>query len=306
MDCVLTLIANPAKPCLDRSVQTEAIRLIREQNDNQPVETEQLAEGVAVDFYFHSKTGPAFCQKLTHTLATALAPQPLDVVCQPRAGRAKSLLLADMDSTIIEQECLDELADLAGLGPEIAAITARAMHGELDFTAALKTRVALLKGLPATLLQETLDARLSLTPGAIELVQTMNSRNGTTALISGGFTFFTHRIAQAVGFHENQGNVLELAGGLLSGTVAEPILGKAAKAEALQALCLFSGLDPEEAIAVGDGANDLEMLQAAGTGVAFRAKRAVAEQANCRIDHGDLTALLYLQGIKRKDFTAPC
>ena len=214
----------------------------------------------------------------------------------------KRLLIADMDSTIIEQECIAEIAEYAGKRAQISDITERAMRGELDFEASLKERVAMLKGLPESVLQETFDKRISLTPGAKKLVQTMKKHGAVTALVSGGFTFFTQRVAAACGFQINQANELIVENGVLTGEVKMPVLGRQAKEDALRRIAAENDIDLSQTIAVGDGANDLSMLGAAGLGVAFRAKPAVAEMADARIDHGDLTALLFLQGISKSEF----
>jgi phosphoserine phosphatase len=226
----------------------------------------------------------------------------VDLLWQPAAGRARRLLLADMDSTMIGQECIDELADLAGVGPQVAAITARAMAGEIGFEAALTERVALLAGLPEDAVAEVLATRITYTPGGATLIATLRARGAFTALVSGGFTAFTGPVAAHLGFHEHRANVLEVEGGRLTGRVAEPILGRAAKLAALHDYCGRLGIAPEAAMAVGDGANDLAMLGAAGAGVALHAKPAVQAQARLRVNHGDLTALLYLQGIAAADF----
>ncbi|MEQ1931360.1 MAG: phosphoserine phosphatase SerB [Parvularculaceae bacterium] len=207
-----------------------------------------------------------------------------------------------MDSTIIGQECIDELADCAGKRGEISAITERAMRGDLDFEAALTGRVAMLKGLPERVLQETFERRIRLNPGAATLVQTMRKLGATTALVSGGFTFFTERVAAAAGFDMHQANRLIVESGALSGDVARPILGRAAKEEALIRIAREKGVALSETLAVGDGANDLSMLARAGLGVAFHAKPKVAASARARIDYGDLTALLYLQGFAAREF----
>ena len=242
----------------------------------------------------------AFVQK--NVVSLARSKFNIDATHIPKA-HPRRLLIADMDSTIIQQECIDELAEFAGKRAEISAITERAMRGELDFDSALKERVAMLKGLPISVLQETFDKRITLTPGARTLVQTMNSLGAVTALVSGGFTFFTARIAEACGFQYNQANELLVKDGKLTGEVAMPILGRAAKEEALMRLAADHGIDLSDTLAVGDGANDLSMLNKAGLGVAFHAKPAVAEVADARIDYGDLTALLYLQGIPQSDFS---
>ena len=203
---------------------------------------------------------------------------------------------------MIDQECIDELADLVGLKAHVAAITARSMNGEIAFEPALRERVALLKGLPASVVGEVIASRITLASGGRALVGTMRANGAWTALVSGGFTVFTGPVAAMIGFDENIANVLHEAEGRLAGTVAEPILGRAAKAEALLSISARLGISPAQAIAVGDGANDLDMLRLAGTGVALHAKPAVAAQARIRIDHGDLTALLYLQGYRRSEF----
>ena len=226
----------------------------------------------------------------------------IDLVVQPSAGRRKRLLLADMDSTMIGQECIDELADEAGVGAYVADITARAMNGELDFDAALRERVGLLRGLPEAVIERVFENRITFTPGGASLIATMKAAGGRAALVSGGFTAFTSRVAEALGFDENRANILHIAAGKLTGTVAEPILGREAKVRALEEITAAMGISPREAIAVGDGANDLGMLHLAGAGVALHAKPAVAAQCDIRINHGDLTALLYIQGYGAEDF----
>jgi phosphoserine phosphatase len=228
-------------------------------------------------------------------------PIDMNIVPADPASRRKKLLVADLESTIIQQECLDELADYVGLRPKIAGITERAMRGELDFEAALKERVGLLRDVDASALERVYE-RVTLMPGAETLVATMRASGATCALVSGGFTFFTERIAARLGFDVQHGNTLELAGGRIAGTVAEPILGREAKLATLQRLERERGLDPALTLAVGDGANDLAMIKAAGLGVAFRAKPIVAAEAAASITHGDLTSLLYLQGYTRAEF----
>lgn len=231
-----------------------------------------------------------------------LQAQGIDLIVQPAEGRRKRMLLADMDSTMIRQECIDELAAVAGVGDRVAAITRRAMNGELDFEAALDERVALLAGLDAGVIETVLDTRISLMPGGYELVQTMKAAGAHAALVSGGFTAFTARIAGALGFDEHRANTLEIAGGRLTGTVARPILGRAAKVEALEQITARLGLAEADVLAVGDGANDLGMLGRAGTGVALHAKPSVQAACDVRVNHGDLTALLFLQGYSRSEF----
>ncbi|MEO1549093.1 MAG: phosphoserine phosphatase SerB [Pseudomonadota bacterium] len=222
---------------------------------------------------------------------------PYDVNLVPAQGRVKKLLLADMDSTIIPVECIDELADFAGVKAQVSAITEAAMAGELDFEQAIDARVALLKGLPLDTLQRCFDERITLNPGARALVAGIKAAGGTTALVSGGFTYFTSRVAALAGFDSHVANTLEVEGEMLSGTVARPILGRAAKAERLHALCSDLGITPRDVLAIGDGANDLDMVRLAGLGVAFHAKPALAEHANARLDHSDLRAPLALMGL---------
>jgi phosphoserine phosphatase len=225
----------------------------------------------------------------------------IDVVVQPIQHRRKMLLVADMDSTIIQQECIDELADALGLRDEISGITERAMRGELDFEPALRERVALLKGLAESELQRVYETQITETPGGRALCATMQKHGGTCALVSGGFTFFTERIAKAVGFSSNQANTLLIENGKLTGEVSDPILGQEAKVTALKKLTAELGLRPEQSMAVGDGANDLGMIREAGLGVALHAKPVVAAAAPAQINHGDLTALLYIQGYRENE-----
>ncbi|MCR8724783.1 phosphoserine phosphatase SerB [Frigidibacter sp. ROC022] len=226
----------------------------------------------------------------------------VDLNLQPAEGRRKRMLLADMDSTMIGQECIDELADAAGVGAHVAGITARAMNGELDFEAALTERVGLLKGLDVSVIQQVLDSRITPAPGGRELVATMKAHGAYCALVSGGFTAFTRRVAGWFGFDENRANELLEADGKLTGAVARPILGREAKVEALDEISAMMGLELSQVMAVGDGANDLGMLRKAGAGVALHAKPAVAAECELRINHADLTALLYLQGYHRDEF----
>ncbi len=227
-----------------------------------------------------------------------------DLAVQPSAGRRKALLLADMDSTMIGQECIDELAEEAGVGAHVRDITARAMNGELDFEGALLERVALLKDLPESVITKVLDTRITLAPGGHKLVATMKANGAYTVLVSGGFTAFTARVAADLGFDENRANTLLAENGRLTGDVARPILGRDAKVATLDEITASRGISAAESVAVGDGANDLGMLGRAGTGVALHAKPSVAAECDIRINHGDLTALLYLQGYRRDEFVA--
>lgn len=241
--------------------------------------------------------------EMREDLIAVLDGAAVDVALVPAGGRRKRLLIADMDSTMIDQECLDELAGALGLKDKVAAITERAMRGEIAFEPALRARVALLEGLPAAeTIETTLREKITLTPGAKTLVATMRANGAYAALVSGGFTAFTEPVAKALGFDEHRANTLLVEDGRLTGRVAEPILGREAKLAALEGLMVSRGIARGEAFAVGDGANDLAMLQAAGLGVAYRAKPAVAEAVHVRIDHGDLTALLYLQGYADAEF----
>ncbi|WP_319545481.1 phosphoserine phosphatase SerB [Ruegeria conchae] len=226
----------------------------------------------------------------------------VDLVVQKAEGRRKKMLLADMDSTMIQQECIDELADEAGVGDRVKDITARAMNGELDFEGALTERVGLLKGLDEGVIGKVLDERITLMPGGPELVGTMRANDGYAALVSGGFTAFTAKVGAELGFDENRANTLLSEGGKLTGDVQRPILGRQAKVDALEQITARLGLAESDVIAVGDGANDLGMLGRAGTGVALHAKPSVAAQCDVRVNYGDLTALLYLQGYARPDF----
>lgn len=228
--------------------------------------------------------------------------QGVDLAIQPAEGRRKAMLLADMDSTMIEQECIDELAEVAGVGDRVKDITARAMNGELDFEAALRERVGLLKGLPETVIAEVLATRISYMPGGATLLATMKAQGGHAALVSGGFTAFTAVVSDRLGFHENRANTLLAENGILTGHVGNPILGQQAKIDALVEITARLGLSDADVLAVGDGANDLGMLHRAGMGVALHAKPSVAAQCDMRVNFGDLTALLYLQGFARSEF----
>ena len=253
-----------------------------------------LKRGIAAEVAFASEDHPSHA--ILADLRTLVADRPVDIAVLPQTHRRKKLLLADMDSTMIEQECIDELAAFVGLKDKVSDITARAMRGEIAFEPALRERVALLKGLPVSVVDEIIAKHITLMPGGRALVQTMKANGAYTALVSGGFTVFTSKIGSIIGFDEDRSNLLEVKDGLLAGTVRDPILGKEAKRERMIALRDQLALMPQQTMAVGDGANDLAMLGEAGLGVALHAKPAVAAAAHVRIDHGDLTALLYLQG----------
>ena len=254
-----------------------------------------IEEGVAADLSFAADPAAARTA-LERTFAG------IDVVVQPTATRAKTLLVADMDSTMITVECIDELADYAGIKDQVAEVTEAAMRGELDFEGALDARVALLKGLDAGAIDRCLAERVRIMPGAVALVRTMRGRGAWTVLVSGGFTRFAEPVAKEIGFDRAIANVLEIDGDALAGTVARPIVGAATKLATLEAALAKRGLDRSASLAVGDGANDLPMVQAAGLGVAYYAKPIVAAAAAARIDHGDLSALLYAQGIPRREW----
>lgn len=298
MSFVATLIANPATKDLTGALAAKASAALPHAGA-----TLVLSPGVAVDIPF---TRPdADLKAIADRVRATLEGAPIDVVVQPIAHRRKRLLVADMDSTMIGQECIDELAAEVGLKERVAAITERAMRGELAFEPALRERVGLLAGLDLGVVDTVIAERIHLTPGGRALVATMRANGGYCALVSGGFTVFTSRIAAMIGFDENRANRLltrtDGAREVLSGEVAEPILGQDAKREALFELSARFALDPAETLAVGDGANDLAMIEVAGLGVAYRAKPKVAAAAHARIEHADLTALLYAQGYRGED-----
>lgn len=247
---------------------------------------------------------PSVDGELRQEAAAAVAELPVDWALVPVAARRKKLLIADMDSTIINVECLDELADYAGLKAEIAAITDRAMRGELEFEPALRERVSRLKGLSLDALQRTYDERVRLNPGARTLVRTMAAHGARCVLVSGGFTFFTSRVAEAAGFDAQRANTLLDDGAALTGQVQEPVLGRAAKLSALHDEARALNVGAGQTLAIGDGANDLDMIKAAGLGIAYRAKPLVAAEAAARIDHTSLEAALFFQGYAQGDFVA--
>ncbi len=289
---IATLLTNPETPILTRET-VESLRNAWGGGD-----ARWLDPGVAAEFSLEAV--PDNAAQVWRDLQAL----QLDLAIQPEAGRRKRLLIADMDSTMIRQECIDELAAEAGVGAYVAGITARAMNGELDFEAALRERVGLLKGLPETVIATVIRDRITLMPGGEALLRTMKAHGAYTALVSGGFTAFTSAIAARLGFDENRANTLLVAEGKLTGEVATPILGKEAKVTALEEITAKLGIGADQVIAVGDGANDLPMLHRAGTGVALHAKPKVQEEAQIRVNHGDLTALLYLQGYARNEFAA--
>ena len=294
MSLVATLICNPANPALDSTVVEAALAALPS-----PGRPQWLFDEVAIDIPFESKEE---VHAIERRLRASRGDLPIDIVVQPLAARRKKLFLADMDSTVIGQECIDELADFVGLKDHVAAITERAMHGEIEFEPALRERAALLKGLPVGVVDEVLAQRITLTPGGRELVMTMRASGAYPCLISGGFTLFTSVIAARVGFQENRANELVVGDGKFTGEVKEPILGREAKLATLIELVESFDLDDIDTLVVGDGANDLSMIQHAGLGVAFHGKPAVSAAATARIDYGDLTALLYAQGYRREEF----
>jgi phosphoserine phosphatase len=295
MDLVLTLVAPPNAGAFSANLREVFASVGARGKESRKLDA---GEGAATDVILEAEDLAA----VRGALEAPLADQKLDWCVQPLEGRKKRLLIADMDSTIINVECLDELADFAGLKAEISAITERAMRGELPFEAALRERVAMLKGLPVTALQATYDERVRLNPGARTLVRTMAGAGARCVLVSGGFTFFTSRVAQAALFHAHRGNTLGEADGMLTGEVGEPILGREAKLQALTEEAAARQLPLSATLAIGDGANDLAMIEAAGLGVAYRAKPIVAAQADARVDHTDLTTLLYFQGYSADAF----
>ncbi|WP_298110302.1 phosphoserine phosphatase SerB [Bradyrhizobium sp.] len=297
MSLVATLICNPNNPALDSTVLDGARALLPL---SQP--PQWLCDEVAADIRFGD--GREDVAAMADRLREARADLPIDIVVQPQAVRRKRLFLADMDSTMIGQECVDELADFVGKKAHVAAITERAMRGEIAFEPALRERVALLRGLSVDVVDRVIAERIRLTPGGRELVATMRAHGAYTCLISGGFTLFTQPIAARIGFQENRGNELVVRDGKLTGEVSEPILGRDAKLATLLELRESFDLDNIDTLVAGDGANDLGMIGEAGLGVAYHAKPAVAAAAAVRIDHGDLTALLYAQGFAREEFVA--
>jgi phosphoserine phosphatase len=298
MSLVATLICNPNNPALDSTILDGARAVLPSAGP-----ARWLWDEVAADIPFDAPTkSKDDIRAISDRLRAARGDLPIDIVVQPIATRRKKLFLADMDSTIIGQECIDELADFVGLKAHVAKITERAMRGEIEFEPALRERVALLKDLSVSVVDEVLKTRITATPGGRQLVMTMRAHGAYTCLISGGFTLFTHAVASRIGFQENRANELVVADRKFTGEVKEPILGRAMKLATLIELTESFDLDDIDTMVAGDGANDLGMIQNAGLGVAYHAKPAVAAAAAARIDHGDLTALLYAQGYRREEF----
>lgn len=296
MTHVATFVSDPARPTLNEAILRRAAQCLPAAQSPR-----WLDDSIAADIEF--TPSPANDDRAISTaLREALAGMPIDFILQAAATRRKKLFVADMDSTMIRQECIDELADFVGLKPHVAAITERAMLGEIAFEPALRERVALLRGLSADVITKVIGERITLMPGAKTLVQTMRAQGAYTALVSGGFTLFAQEIAAMIGFDTFRANVLIVENGQLTGHVSEPIFGKSAKLDALDFFRAAQGLSKHETLAVGDGANDIDMLLQAGLGIAFHAKPAVAAAAHARLDHADLTALLYAQGYRRAEF----
>ncbi|UWR00027.1 phosphoserine phosphatase SerB [Rhodobacteraceae bacterium S2214] len=287
---VATFLCNPARPTLDPAL-VESLRNAWGGGDVVWLAADEAAE-------FSLQTMPENADEVWQVCQD----QSVDLIIQLAEGRRKKMLIADMDSTMIQQECIDELAAEAGVGDRVAGITARAMNGELDFEEAIDERVGLLADLPETIIDHVLNTRITYMPGGATLLKTMRGQGAYAALVSGGFTAFTARVASELGFNENRANTLEIADGKLTGKVVRPILGQDAKLEALNGITATLGITPADAIAVGDGMNDLLMLENAGTGVALHGKPALQEKVSVRVNHGDLTALLYMQGYAKSEF----
>lgn len=293
MTIVVTIISHPNNPIIDEGLLNQ---LSDQLNTSDQVE---LSNNSAYDFILKSDSD---INNLPDILESNLQALEVDFAIQHLEGRRKKVLIADMDSTMIDQECIDELAAEVGIKDQVSQITAKAMNGEIEFESALRERVALLKGLPEDIYQKVIENRITIASGASTLVSTMKAHDNYCALVSGGFTLFTQEIAQRLGFDENRANILEIENGKLSGKVIEPVLGAEAKVDTLNDIAQAKSLTSTDFIAVGDGANDLPMLQLAGTGVALHAKPTVAAQAQIKIKHCDLTSLLYLQGYTKDEF----
>lgn len=299
MTHVITLVGDPRRAPVSPGV-AEAARSALSRLGGRVGDTDWLSPGTACDVPIEGIDPGAAVEAVRAALPT----RPVDVVAQRPDHRRKRLLLADMDSTIIRQECVDEIAGFVGRRAEVAAITERAMRGDVDFAEAVRERAAMFAGLDAEVLDRVCDERVSLTPGAETLVRVMRRDGALTVLASGGFTRFTSRVAERAGFDLHHGNELEVAAGKLTGKAVEPIEGGAAKARLLDRYRDRLGVPAELTLAVGDGANDVPMIEAAGLGVAFRGKPGVVEAADAAIDHGDLTALLYIQGFREAEIDA--
>jgi phosphoserine phosphatase len=299
MSQVLSLIAAESKAELS-SADIDRARRALDSAGADAGQPEWLAPRAACDIPFNGEAGRA-----RDAVRAAFRDRPIDANVIPAANRRKKLLIADMDSTMIQQECIDELAATIGLRAEIAAITERAMRGEIAFEPALRERVKLFKGLSTNVVERVLAEQIEITPGAKILIATMRAAGAHTALVSGGFSSFVEPVGARIGFHETRANILLHDAGCFTGFVAEPVLGSHAKEDALFELSARLGLSPDQALAVGDGANDAAMIQKAGLGVGYRAKPALRAIADATIDHADLTGLLFLQGYRREEFVEP-
>lgn len=292
---VAVLIGPPSRAQLTSALLADVSGLLPGAASGRWLSADEAAE---IPFTASMESRASLMEKLRKRLGSA----PIDVAILSAVDRRKRLLVADMDSTLIGQECIDELAAVAGVGAQVAAITERSMRGEIDFESSLKARVRLLAGLPEVVLSQILETRIKLNPGARTLAATMRRQGVLTAIVSGGFTTFTGHVRAVAGFDRDFSNRLEIAGGTLTGRLVPPILGRQAKRQTLDALTAELGLSLDETLAVGDGANDIDMIRAAGLGVAYRAKPVLVGAADARIDHGDLTALLFLQGFSTEEF----
>ena len=291
---VLTLIGNMASAPLEPVHIERVFRSLATTG-----EADWLAPREACDLFIESALSAV---DIAEEARDVLSGTAIDAVCTSIEGRRKKLLVSDMDSTVIDQECIDELGDAFGVGSRIREITAAVVAGDISFSDALRKRLVLMKGMERGLLESVYEERISLRSGARTFVQTMRHHGAFCILVSGGFSYFTHRIAERIGFHDHRGNKLAFESGKLTGEVLEPILGRSAKLNTLTRLCDERGLEPSNVLAVGDGANDIKMIEAAGLGVAFHGSDSLKKQANACIDHGDLTAILYIQGFRKSEF----
>ena len=297
MQFVCILISAPDQAAVNSEVRTLAAKSL-----GTPDDWRCLSPETAYEINFSMPGTTAF--EAEDLVRAALGSRQVDVAMVPAENRRKKLLVADMDSTMIEQECIDELADAVGVKEQVSAVTERAMRGEIAFEPAIRERVALLEGLDRTTLQSVMETRISFTPGGKKLVRTMRAHGAKTALVSGGFTLFTGFVAGELAFDSHHANILEFDDEKLAGTVREPILGREAKLETMRRIEGEHGITPVETLSLGDGANDLAIIEAAGLGVAFRAKPALEAAADVRIRHGDLTSVLYIQGYAESEFAA--